>query len=83
MHMHYNRVVKNSVVPNTRNPIQRDRTKHVEIDRHFIKQKLNARIISFTFVKSQLADLQTKAVASRVFLDSFVKLDMCDIYVPT
>ena len=32
------------------NPIQYDRTKHVEIDRHFIKEKLDARIISFPFV---------------------------------
>ncbi|RVW60435.1 Retrovirus-related Pol polyprotein from transposon RE1 [Vitis vinifera] len=46
------------------NPIQHDRTKHVEVDRHFIKQNLDAKIIQFPFVKSedQLADILTKAV---------------------
>ena len=34
------------------NPVQHDRTKYVEIDRHFIKEKLDARIISFPFVPS-------------------------------
>ncbi|RVW76345.1 hypothetical protein CK203_049862 [Vitis vinifera] len=45
------------------NPIQHDRTKHVEVDRHFIKQNLDAKIIRFPFVKSedQLADILTKA----------------------
>ena len=46
------------------NPVQHDRTKHVEVDRHFIKQKLEDKVIQFPFVKSedQLADILTKAV---------------------
>ena len=32
------------------NLVQHDRTKHVEFDRHFIKEKLDAKIISFHFV---------------------------------
>ncbi|GKD54841.1 putative ribonuclease H-like domain-containing protein, partial [Tanacetum coccineum] len=46
------------------NHVQHDKTKHVEIDRHFIKEKLEAGIIKLPFVKSedQLADILTKAV---------------------
>ncbi|KAM2392165.1 hypothetical protein ACFX1X_035690 [Malus domestica] len=43
------------------NPVQHDRTKHVEVDRHFIKEKLERKIVSIPFVKSeeQLADVLT------------------------
>ena len=52
------------------NPMQHDRTKHVEVDRHFIKQKLEAKIVQFPFVKSeyQLADILTKAVSTKCFI---------------
>ena len=35
------------------NPVQYDRTKHVEIDKHFIKEKLEKKIISIPHVKSE------------------------------
>ena len=67
------------------NPVQHDRTKHVEIDRHFIKEKLDAEIIMFPFVRSedQLADVLTKAVSNNVFSNLLDKLDMRDIFAPT
>nr|GEW10205.1 ribonuclease H-like domain-containing protein [Tanacetum cinerariifolium] len=48
----------------SQNHVQHDRTKHGEVDRHFIKEKLEAGIIELSFVKSsdQLADILTKAV---------------------
>nr|GEU33583.1 putative ribonuclease H-like domain-containing protein [Tanacetum cinerariifolium] len=51
------------------NPVQHDRTKHVEFNRHFIKVKLEAGIIELPFVKSsdQLADILTKAVGIDTF----------------
>ncbi|PRQ19236.1 putative RNA-directed DNA polymerase [Rosa chinensis] len=57
------------------NPIQHDRTKHVEVDRHFIKEKLDGQIISFPFVptKEQLANILTKAISSKTFYDSLDK----------
>jgi hypothetical protein len=52
------------------NPVQHDRTKHVEVDRHFIKEKLEAKIIEVPHIRSQdqLADVLTKAVSSQVFI---------------
>ncbi|BFG15844.1 hypothetical protein CerSpe_021180 [Prunus speciosa] len=67
------------------NPVQHDRTKHVEVDRHFIKEKIEKKIIRLPFIKSedQLADILTKAVCGKVFHDSLTKLGICDVYAPT
>ncbi|KAM1912364.1 hypothetical protein ACFX14_000440 [Malus domestica] len=67
------------------NPMQHDRAKHVDIDRHFIKEKLDAEIIMFPFVRyeDQLADALTKAVSNSVFSNSLDKLGMCNIFAPT
>ncbi|KAL9450934.1 hypothetical protein AB3S75_012641 [Citrus x aurantiifolia] len=67
------------------NPIQHDSTKHVEIDRHFIRENLEAKIIQFPFVKSedQLADILTKAVSSREFYNSLDKLRIEDLDAST
>lgn len=67
------------------NPSQHDRTKYVEVDRHFIKQKLEAKVVQFSFVKSgdQLVDILTKVVAGMDFHNSLNKLEFGDIYAPT
>ncbi|KAI5311255.1 hypothetical protein L3X38_000302 [Prunus dulcis] len=67
------------------NPVQHDRTKHVEVDRHFMKEKIEKKIIHLPFVKSkdQLVDILTKVVYGRVFHDSLTKLGIGDIYAPT
>ncbi|RVX18434.1 Copia protein [Vitis vinifera] len=43
------------------NPMQHDRTKHVEIDRHFIKEKVNNGTICMPFVPTmqQIVDILT------------------------
>ena len=60
----------------SKNPVQHDRTKHVEVDRHFIKEKLETEIISIPHVRSedQLADILTKAVPVEVFETTLSKL---------
>ncbi|RVW20026.1 Retrovirus-related Pol polyprotein from transposon RE1 [Vitis vinifera] len=49
------------------NPVQHDRTKHVEVDRFFIKEKLDDKIVELPKIRSedQLADILTKAVSSQ------------------
>ncbi|CAL2244781.1 unnamed protein product [Prunus armeniaca] len=67
------------------NPVQHDRTKHVEVDRNFIKEKVDAEIVSFPFISSeyQLADVLTKAVSTSIFHNSLDKLGMRDVFALT
>ena len=39
-----------AVISIAHNPVQHDRTKHVEVDRHFIKEILENRVICIPFV---------------------------------
>ncbi|GKA17932.1 hypothetical protein Tco_0697769 [Tanacetum coccineum] len=59
------------------NSVQHGRIKHIEIDRHFIKEKLEAEVITFPFVRSQdqLADILTKAVNERTLHECLGKLN--------
>ena len=66
------------------NSVQHDRAKHVEIDRHFIKEKLSSGEIYIPFEKSdeQLADILTKALGNRPHHYYLSKLGMRDIFAP-
>lgn len=73
-----------STISIANNPVHHDRTKHVEVDRHFIKEKIDGGIISIRYVHTnqQLADILTKGLSERVFNFLVNKLGLIDIYRP-
>ena len=66
------------------NPVHHDRTKHVEVDRHFIKEKIDLGVICMTYVptKQQVADILTKGLPKQSFEILVDKLRMINIYSP-
>ena len=66
------------------NPVLHDRTKHIEVDKHFIKEKLNTGIICMTYLPTteQLADVLTKGLHKKQFDKLTSKLAMEDIFKP-
>ena len=67
-----------------KNPVHHDRTKHVEIDRHFIKEKLEEGSVKLVYTPTilQTADILTKALPRVSFEDLCSKLGMINIYCP-
>ena len=58
------------------NPVHRDRTKHIEVDRHFIKEKIESGVICLTYVPTsqQVAGILTKGLTRQLFEDFKGKL---------
>jgi hypothetical protein len=64
------------------NPVQHDRIKHVEIDRFFIKEKLDDGTLELSHVssKNQIADCLTKGLGVKERHVLCNKMGMIDIY---
>ncbi|RVW64174.1 Retrovirus-related Pol polyprotein from transposon RE1 [Vitis vinifera] len=67
-----------------KNLVHHDRTKHVEIDRHFITGKVTSETVKLNYVptKHQTVDILTKALPRPNFEDLTYKLGLYDIYSP-
>lgn len=73
-----------SAIAIAHNPVLHDRTKHVEIDKHFIKEKIDKGQICMTYLPTaqQVADILTKSLPRRQFDELVSKLEMRDIFKP-
>ncbi|KAK8990121.1 hypothetical protein V6N11_008637 [Hibiscus sabdariffa] len=74
----------NSAIQIAKNPVQHDSTKHVEINRHFIAEKIKKGTTKLFYIPTdgQLADILTKALPKPAF-DSFkCKLGIYNVYTP-
>ncbi|KAJ8771605.1 hypothetical protein K2173_026782 [Erythroxylum novogranatense] len=58
-----------SAISIAHNPVQYDRTKHIEVGRHFIKEKLDSGLICTHFISTsdQLIDMFTKGLSGATF----------------
>lgn len=71
-----------SAISMAKDPVQHDKTKHVEIDRHFLSEKIEEKVISLLYVSSadQAADIFTKPLPRQPFTNNCSKLALFDIH---
>ena len=74
-----------SAIDLTSNPAHHERSKHIDIDYHFIRELVQSNILKLVHVKSQrqVADVFTKPLLLLACSSFIRKLELINIYSPT
>lgn len=61
------------------NPVFHARTKHIEIDYHFVRELVSTKQLTIQFISSKdnLADIMTKPLLPKQFMNNRDKLNVC------
>ena len=71
----------NGAIELSKNPIDHVRTKHIDIQYHFVREKVDAKEVKLIHVptKDQLADLMTKALVTTKFTELVNRMGLVNI----